>query len=130
MKNLLAAFAILTLAACGEEAPTTTTTAVEPLPAPSAPAPQAAAPQAKASAANPEAPTPDPNQELAGRVKKALYADGSVLAEAIDVTASRGKVTLWGTTTTDAERKLAASIATKVEGVKTVDNQLKVVKGS
>ena len=48
----------------------------------------------------------------------------------IDPSASDGKVTLWGTTPTDGERKQAAGIATKVEGVSTVDNQIKVVKGS
>ena len=41
-----------------------------------------------------------------------------------------GKVTLWGTTATAAERNRAAQVAAKVEGVTSVDNQLKVVKGS
>jgi hypothetical protein len=53
-----------------------------------------------------------------------------VQAGAIDVTAQDGRVSLWGTTSTPAERNLAAQIAAKVNGVASVDNQLKVVKGS
>ena len=123
MKKLLAAAAVLALAACGEEAP-------KPAPATPAPPPQAAAPapapvpEAKAV----EAPKPDPNKELASRVKRALEEEGKLYG--IDPAASSGKVTLWGTTATEAERKRAASIATKVEGVTAVDNQIKVVKGS
>lgn len=123
MKKLLAVFAVLALAACGEEAPKPAAL-VKPMAQPAAPAVQP--PQAK----EPEAPKPDPNKELARRVKQALDSDGKVQGGAIDVTASDGKVTLWGTTATDAERKHAASVATKVEGVKSVDNQIKVVKGS
>jgi len=123
MKKLLAALAVLALAACGEEAPKPAP--VKPMAATPPPA-AAPAPEAKA----PEAPKPDPNKELAGRVKQALEADGKVQAAAIDVTAADGKVTLWGTAATDAERKRAATIATKVDGVNSVDNQIKVVKGS
>ena len=123
MKKLLAVFAVLALAACGEEAPKPAAL-VKPMAQAAAPAPQP--PQAMA----PEAPKPDPDKELARRVKQALDSDGKVQGGAIDVTASDGKVTLWGTTATDAERKHAASVATKVEGVKSVDNQIKVVKGS
>ena len=122
MKKLLAVLAVLALAACGEEAPKPAP--VKPMAQAAAPAPQP--PQAMA----PEAPKPDPNKELAGRVKQALEADGKVQAAAIDVTAADGKVTLWGTAATDAERKRAATIATKVDGVNSVDNQIKVVKGS
>ena len=121
MKKLFAAAAILALAACGEEAP-------KPAPqvAPVTPAPQVV-PAPKPEAKAPEAPTPDPNKELAARVKRALE-DANLIG--IDPSASSGKVTLFGTTPTDAERKRAASIATKVEGVTSVDNQIKVVKGS
>lgn len=120
MKRLLAAFAVLALAACGEEAPKPVAVAPAPQVAPPAPPPP---PEAKTA----EAPKADPNKELAGRVKRALE-DAKLYG--IDPSASGGKVTLWGTTATDGERKQAAGIATKVEGVSTVDNQLKVVKGS
>lgn len=126
MKKLLAIFAVLALAACGEEAPKPVAVPVTPTPVPqSAPPAPAPAPQAEAPA-----PKADPNKELAQRVKHALQADGKVQAEAIDVTASGGKVTLWGTAASDGDRKRAAGIATQVEGVVGVDNQIKVVKGS
>ena len=126
MKKLIAAILLLGAAACGDQP--------APKPAP-APAPQAApqpiitpapAPEAKA----PEAPKPDPNKELAARVKRALEGEAKIQAAGIDVTAADGKVTLWGTAATAAERKRAESVAAKVDGVRSVDNQIKVVKGS
>jgi hypothetical protein len=125
MKKLIAAVLFLGAAACGDQP--------APKPAP-APAPQAVpqpitpapAPEAKA----PEAPKPDPNKELAARVKKALEGEAKIQAAAIDVTAADGKVTLWGTAATAAERKRAESVASKVDGVRSVDNEIKVVKGS
>ena len=56
--------------------------------------------------------------------------EAKVEAAGIDVTAKGGAVTLWGTAATDAERRRAAQIAAKVEGVKSVDNRIAVVKGS
>ena len=125
MKKLIAAVLLLGAAACGDQP--------APKPAP-APAPQAVpqpitpapAPEAKA----PEAPKPDPNKELAARVKRALEGEAKIQAAGIDVTAADGKVTLWGTAATAAERKRAESVAAKVDGVQSVDNQIKVVKGS
>ena len=125
-RHLGSMLAALLLAACGDQPP--------PKPVP-APAPQAApqpiitpapAPEAKA----PEAPKPDPNKELAARVKRALEGEAKIQAAGIDVTAADGKVTLWGTAATAAERKRAESVAAKVDGVQSVDNQIKVVKGS
>ena len=118
MKKLLVAAAVLALAACGKDE--------APKPAPVTPTPQVI-PEAKPEAKAPEAPKADPNKELASRVKRALEAADLI---GIDPSASSGKVTLFGTTPTDAERKRAASIATKVEGVTSVDNQIKIVKGS
>lgn len=126
MKNLSAVFAILALAACGDDAPPKPAAAPTPPPQAQAPAPQAKAPEAKA----PEAPKPDPNKELARRVKQALEADGKVQGAAIDVTAQDGRVSLWGTAATAGERNRAGQIAGKVEGVASVDNQIKIVKGS
>jgi hypothetical protein len=125
MKKLIAAVLLLGAAACGDSP--------APKPAP-APAPQAApqpiipapAPEAKA----PEAPKPDPNKELAARVKRALEGEAKIQAAAIDVTAADGKVTLWGTAASAAERKRAESVASKIDGVRSVDNEIKVVKGS
>ena len=125
MKKLIAAVLLFGAAACGDQP--------APKPAP-APAPQAVpqpitpapAPEAKA----PEAPKPDPNKELAARVKRALEGTAKIQAAAIDVTAADGRVSLWGTAATAAERKRAESVASKVDGVRSVDNQIKVVKGS
>jgi hyperosmotically inducible periplasmic protein len=126
MIRILAAALILALAACGDSAPPP-----KPAAQPASPPPQAAAPAAKAPEAKaPEAPKPDPNKELARRVKQALEGDGKVQAAAIDVTANEGRVSLWGTAATAGERSRAGQIAGKVEGVASVDNQIKVVKGS
>lgn len=128
MKKLLAVLAMAALAACGEDTPKPKPAAQEPSP-PQAAAPAPAptpAPEAKA----PEAPKPDPNKELAQRVKQALEGDAKVQAAAIDVTAKDGRVSLWGTAATASERSRAADIASKVQGVASVDNQIKIVKGS
>jgi hyperosmotically inducible protein len=125
MKTNFAIALIFTLAACGDSTP-------PPKPAaPAAPPPQAEAPAAKAPETKAaEAPKPDPNKELARRVKQALEGDGKIQGAGIDVTATDGRVTLWGTTATPGERSRAGQIAAKVDGVSAVDNQLKVVKGS
>jgi hyperosmotically inducible protein len=127
MKKILAVCAVAAFAACSEDTPPPKPAAQTPPPqaAASAPAPTPA-PEAKA----PEAPKPDPNKELAQRVKQALERDSKIQAAAIDVTAKDGRVSLWGTAGTAAERNQAAQIASKVDGVASVDNQIKVVKGS
>lgn len=125
MTRLLVSALLLSLAACSDDAPP-----AKPAAAPAAPAPQAEAPKPAAEAKAPEAPKPDPNKELAQRVKQALEGEAKVQAAGIDVTAADGRVTLWGTTATAGERNRAGQVASKVDGVKSVDNQLKVVKGS
>ena len=125
MKSAVAAVLMLLLAACGDApAPKVEQKPMEVKSEPKAlEAPKAEAPKA-------EAPKPDPNKALAQRVKRALESEAKVEATGIDVTASAGAVTLWGTAATDAERRRAARIAAKVEGVKSVDNRIAVVKGS
>jgi len=126
MKKLFPVLLILGLGACGDSAPPP-----KPAAQPAAPPPQAAAPAPKAPEAKaPEAPKPDPNKELAQRVKRALEGDGKVQAAGIDVTAKDGRVSLWGTAATAGERNRAGQIASKVDGVASVDNQIKIVKGS
>jgi osmotically-inducible protein OsmY len=63
-------------------------------------------------------------------VKRALDEEAKIQAAGIDVTANDGVVSLWGTTTTDDERTRAGRVAAKVEGVKSVENKLAVVRGS
>jgi hypothetical protein len=129
MKPLTALALAAVLAACSEPAP-------PPKPAAKAEAPKPAAPVAAAPAAPepvkaPEPPKADPNKELAAKVKQALEAPEAKLPSgAIDVTAADGKVTLWGALPSAGAVRRAAQLAGKVEGVRGVDNQLKVVKGS
>ena len=125
MKAILTASIAIALAACSEPPPPPKPAAPA-SPPPQAEAPKAPAPEAKAA----EAPKADPNKELASRVKRALEGEAKIQAAGIDVTATDGKVTLWGTTATAAERNRAGQAAAKVDGVTSVDNQLKVVKGS
>ena len=125
MKKTMALALAAVLVACSEPPPPPkpVAKAPEPTPAPVTPAPK---PEVK-----PEPPKPDPNKELAARVKQALEAPDSKLPSgAIDVTAAEGKVTLWGAVASDGERRRAAQLAGKVDGVRSVDNQLKIVKGS
>jgi hypothetical protein len=127
-KPLFAIAALLALAACGDStSPEPAKPAATPAPAPQAEAPK---PEPKPEAKAPEAPKPDPNKELAQRVKRALEGDGKVQVAEIDVTAKDGRVSLWGTAATAGERNRAGQIASKVEGVSSVDNQIKIVKGS
>ena len=126
MKRILILAAMLALAACGDSTPPPKPVAQPVTPPPQAKAPEAKAPETKA----PEAPKADPNKELARRVKQAIDSDGKVQPGAIDVTAKDGRVSLWGTTATAGERNRAGQIAAKVEGVASVDNQIKIVKGS
>ena len=126
MKRILGLALALGIAACSDSPPPP-----KPVAQPVTPAPQVQAPAPKPEAKPVvEAPKPDPNKELAQRVKQALEGDGKVGAGGIDVTAKDGRVSLWGTTATPGERSRAAQIASKVDGVTSVDNQLKVVKGS
>lgn len=134
LKRVAISLFVVTLAACSDSPPPPSKPAAQPpaaaSPAPQTPAPQAAAPEAKAPETQPVPPKPDPNKELARRVKQALEGDSQIQAAAIDVTAQDGRISLWGTTSTPGERSRAAQIASKVDGVAAVDNQLKVVKGS
>jgi hypothetical protein len=128
MKHTLAVFAaVFALAACSEPSPPPVAKKADPTPPP---APVAAAPVTPPPAPKVEEPKPDPNKELAARVKRALETEAKIQAAGIDVTAQDGKVTLWGTTASNAERNRATAVAKKVDGVTAVVNQLKVVRGS
>jgi hypothetical protein len=121
MKSFLIVLCAAALAACDSSttqkklADTPTAGPFSPANAATAPAPQAKAPDA------------DPNTALASRVKQALEG---MHVEGIDVVASDGAITLWGSTASAAERDRAAGLAAKIDGVKSVDNKLIVVKGS
>lgn len=133
MKSIvLLAASALVLFACSESTPPPKPAAeAQPQPQVAAAKIETPAPAPVAAPAQPEPPKPDPNKELAARVRQALDAPDSKLPSgAIDVTAADGKVTLWGALPSASDVRHAAQVAGKVEGVKSVDNQLKVVKGS
>ena len=74
---------------------------------------------------------PDPQKQLAERVKHALETEARIHAAAIDVTAQQGGVvTLWGTADSEDERLRAARVAYRVYGVNAVTNRIQIVKGS
>jgi osmotically-inducible protein OsmY len=63
-------------------------------------------------------------------VKSALVAEPGLKALTIDVETTNGVVTLYGTTDSPENREKAVRVASKVEGVKTVEDKLVIVKGS
>jgi hyperosmotically inducible periplasmic protein len=123
MKTLVVALGLaLGIVACSEPPP--------PPPKPVAKAVEIPKPAPKPEV-KPEPPKPDPNKELAAKVKQTLEAPDSKLPSgAIDVTAQDGKVTLWGAVATNAMKTRAGQLAGKVEGVSSVVNELKIVRGS
>ena len=62
------------------------------------------------------------------KVKKAIYSEPSLKVMDISVSTDDGVVELTGVVKTRAERARAAQVASKVEGVKRVKNELKVEK--
>lgn len=72
----------------------------------------------------------DEDTVLAAKVKSALGADPALRLLAIDTGVAGGVVTLYGTADTRAHREKAAQVASRVSGVKSVNNQLVIVAGS
>jgi hyperosmotically inducible periplasmic protein len=71
------------------------------------------------------------NATLTGKVKSALASDaGAKTMTNINVDSNNGVVTLKGRVDTADAKKKAGEIAKKVEGVKSVKNELKVEKKS
>jgi hyperosmotically inducible protein len=118
------------LAGCGDRNDTATkSTDVTP---PTTTAPQAAAPaQAPAAPAKAaETAKPDPDAELAAKVKSAFANDRDLKMLPIDVRASNGAVTLYGTADNTKLRDKAVRIASGIDGVKSVNANVQIVKGS
>ena len=125
--RILAAAALLGLAACGQE----------PAPKPGASGPTAAVkPPADSKGADAATAEKKPqsrsegDRALARRVKDALLAKPNLKAHGIDITADNGVVTLFGTADSLANRKMAGDIASGIEGVRSVENNLVVASGS
>lgn len=68
--------------------------------------------------------------ELSTKVKSALINAPGVNTGALEVAASNGVVTLYGTVDAPAEKERAAMLAMGVDGVRSVVNNLVVVRGS
>ena len=112
MTRILIALALFSLTACSDPTP---------------PAQAAAKSEPKPMV---QAPKLDANEALAIRVRRALEEAGKIDVPAIDIRAMEGVVSLYGTTGTKDERERAGRIAAKVDGVKSVKNELIVVRGS
>jgi hyperosmotically inducible periplasmic protein len=67
---------------------------------------------------------------LASKVKSTLAATPDLKYLGLDVNASDGNVTLFGTTDNEAQRRKAQKVAAGVAGVKSVKNALQIVRGS
>lgn len=124
MSAALLAFA---LSGCGKEPPPEP--AVQAVPVPVAPAQQDAT-KAEAEKMSAQAARALADKELAGRVKAALVAERSLNAHGIDVVAKDGAITLYGTAETRMRKDLAEKVASRVDGVKSVENKLAIVAGS
>jgi hypothetical protein len=115
------------LAACGDE-PTPNDKRSGSIPAPKVAAGTAAIP-----AATPPAPAQlAADMALSSKVKQALRAPeaGTAPGGYVEVAATDGVVTLNGTVDVPAEKERAALVALEVEGVRSVVNNLVVVRGS
>ncbi len=134
-RTLAAAGALaLVLTACGESSPAPPTpqaAAPAPIASQAQPAPATAAAPAPAPDAAPEqVDKPDPDKTLAAKVQESLRGSLGSLADGIDVTASGGTVTLWGTVPEAGKRKQAIRAVTRVGGVKPVKDNMAIVAGS
>lgn len=125
---LAATLLAIALSGCGREPPPKPV--VKDVPVPAQPVAQDAAKAEAEKLAAAQAARAGADKELAGRVKSALAAERNLNAHGIDVVAKDGAVTLFGTAETRARRDLAQKIASKVDGVKSVENKLAVVAGS
>lgn len=67
---------------------------------------------------------------ITAKVKSALIAEPGLKSTGIDVVTEKGVVSLFGTTASAASRERATRLAAAVEGVKAVENNLVVVRGS
>lgn len=67
---------------------------------------------------------------LTAKIKAALLAEPNLKSLAIDISTSDGIVTLYGTVDTPAIRDRVVQVVSGVNGVKSVKNNLVVLKGS
>lgn len=79
--------------------------------------------------AAPEA-TPAADKELSNKVRNALTTSNGVEIGGVDVAAANGVVTINGTVQMPAEKDRAAILALGIDGVRSVVNNLVVIRGS
>ena len=126
MRNVLSAAiaAIITasVAACDSQGPMEQAAARRDAAAPPTPAKTAEAIR------SPAAPAAD--AQLGDKVKRALTTTPEIEIGAIEVAAAGGVVTLYGTVEFPAEKDRAALLALEIDGVRSVVNNLVVMRGS
>lgn len=132
-----AAVLALSLAACGDRpAGGTATTKIEGAAGATAPGGTAAQKQAEAAKLKAGAEKKAADEKaaadgaLASKVKAALAATPGLKQLGVDVHASDGEVTLFGTADKDAQRRTAEKVAAGVPGVIAVKDALQIVRGS
>lgn len=137
MKSLaLLAAAALALAGCNRspgDPPAKAADAGKPAPAKAvgAESPRAAEPFKSAVTGKPAPGSPQAvDAELSSKVKQALTQATDISTAGLEVASSNGVVTLYGTVDASIEKDRAAMLAMEVEGVRSVVNNLVVVKGS
>jgi hypothetical protein len=78
----------------------------------------------------PAAPQPSANEQLAAKVKSALRNAKDLDAQGVDVKVADGVVTLYGTVPETEERRKIAGFVSQMSGVRSVVNNLVVIRGS
>lgn len=121
-----AAIIAASLAACDSQGPVEQATAKR---GAAAPAPSAKTAEDLRSPATPAA-APSADAELGAKVKRALTSTPEVEVGAIEVAAAGGVVTISGTVEFPAEKDRVALLALGVDGVRSVVNNLVVIRGS
>jgi pyruvate/2-oxoglutarate dehydrogenase complex dihydrolipoamide acyltransferase (E2) component len=123
MRSLAPAIlAVFALAACGPSEP--------PKPAAAPAKPVAAAPAAQPAPPPPAEPKLSADEELLARVKAALRDTRKVDAQGVGATVGGGVVTLHGTAPSPDQRKAIGAFVAGIQGVRSVTNNLVVIRGS
>lgn len=78
----------------------------------------------------PPAPQASPGAQLAAQIKSALRSAKDLDAQGVDVTAADGVVTLHGTVPEAQESRNIAAFVARMDGVRSVVNNLVVIRGS
>jgi osmotically-inducible protein OsmY len=78
----------------------------------------------------PQPGSPGTDLVLAARVKAALSAEPGLRSVTVDVKSTDGVITLYGTADSAAKSHQAAMVAMNVDGVRSVRNEMVIVRGS